>query len=211
MFKLFSRRKEYPIKKLVQKTFGDELIIKNFNEGNIYINASFITLTAAFMDMDMWNDDKFLRDYKKIINEDILAFEISIFDICQVANILKKMQDEDDELPKLSQTILADIRKTTRFIGALYEKYYEGSAEYYENRILAYSEDSKSANLSFSFNLTNIKGAQDFIGLKGKVRLDLKEQMEFIAYVGAHRSATLHGLMESLNRVYEGPGYLNAK
>lgn len=207
MFRFFSRSKEYPIKKLVQKTFVDELFIKNFNEGNIYINASFITLTAAFMDMDMglWNDIKFLREYKKIINHDVLAFEISIFDICQVANILKNTQAESDELPKLSQTILADIWKTTSFIGALYEQYYKGFAEYYENRISAYSEDSKSANLSFSFNLTNIKGAQDFIGLKGKVRLELKEQMEFIAYVGAHRATILPRLMESLNRVYRGP------
>lgn len=211
MFRLFSRKKEYPIKKLVQKTFGDELIIKNFNEGNIYINASFITLTAAFMDMDLWNDDKFLRKYKKTMNDDVLAFEISLFVTCQIASILKKMRDEADELSKLDQAVLADIWKTARFIGALYEKYYEGSAEYYENRILAYSEDSKSANLSFSFNLTNIKGAQDFIGLKGKVRLDLKDQLEFMAYVGAHRATTLPGLMESLNLVYAGPGYLNAK
>lgn len=206
MFSGLKRKKNYPIKKLALEALSnDDSLVENIENDKRYVNICFIALASAYVSYSDWSNDKYLKKYVKVTSEDVLAFEIAVFTMSQALQILEQRNPDADDFDLEDAGRHEDISDAMHFMMTVFEKEYDDIEPYFNNRVRRYSDSVKPACEAFSFNLTNIKGAQDFAGLKDEVQLDLQIQLNMMAFVMAYRKAMVPAFIESVDRLSELP------
>jgi hypothetical protein len=204
MFNRLLGKKKYPIKNTVFKKLGnDDFLIRNIENDDAYINICFIALVTAYQAISNWHKDKQVKKYVKVTSEDILAFEIAIFTICQALQILETRNPDDDDFDLEDAGRHTEMTEAMHFMKEVFEKEYADIEPYFDNRVRRYCDSVKPACEALSFNLTNIKGAQYFSGLTEKVRLDLQTQLVLITFAMVYCKTMVPAFMESVERISE--------